>query len=397
MNKFEDSSANISDCVHGYYTVGTKYYNKKFNALIEASRTKTQAQWHFSPDAYASAIRLPQLNSSLDELYIQRAKQLREQYDYLILGYSGGSDSDNILQIFLDNNIKIDELWCDFPLTLINKSGYVLNYSHDASNMASEWFLVIEPELRRISQQYPQIKIHCSDSFESPSVEDFEDTVTVMSQPSAYTSIKRYRYIENYMTELNSGGRRAALILGMDKPYLYMWKNSYGFYFVDTSTYCKSNITADKKFIVEYFYWTPHFPQITVEQARRAWTYLLGNPEFAKQRILEHQKSLYNWMDRSVGFDNIIKKICYSRWDHTKHQVNKTGVFYNLQFSPFLDSITHTPYIQSYQSNVRTMLQTLDPAFAYQNGKDLKDDLKIFFSFHPLGQVDWNLELPNVL
>ena len=47
---------------------------------------------------------------TLENLYIARAKQLREQYDYLILQFSGGSDSSQVLQTFLRNNIFLDEI-----------------------------------------------------------------------------------------------------------------------------------------------------------------------------------------------------------------------------------------------------------------------------------------------
>ncbi len=47
---------------------------------------------------------------SLSTLYIQRAQQLRNDYEYLILNYSGGPDSHNILETFLLNNIFLDEI-----------------------------------------------------------------------------------------------------------------------------------------------------------------------------------------------------------------------------------------------------------------------------------------------
>jgi len=44
------------------------------------------------------------------ELCKQRALQLRNTYDYIILHFSGGSDSTTVLNSFLDNNIPIDEI-----------------------------------------------------------------------------------------------------------------------------------------------------------------------------------------------------------------------------------------------------------------------------------------------
>jgi len=47
---------------------------------------------------------------SLQELYKQRAQQLRDEYEYIILCYSGGEDSMQMLEAFYYNNIHIDEI-----------------------------------------------------------------------------------------------------------------------------------------------------------------------------------------------------------------------------------------------------------------------------------------------
>lgn len=44
------------------------------------------------------------------ELCKQRAQQIRDSYDYIILSFSGGSDSTTVLNTFLENNIYIDEI-----------------------------------------------------------------------------------------------------------------------------------------------------------------------------------------------------------------------------------------------------------------------------------------------
>lgn len=47
---------------------------------------------------------------SLKELYRQHAQFLRDTYDYIILYFSGGSDSTTMVNAFLDNNILPDEV-----------------------------------------------------------------------------------------------------------------------------------------------------------------------------------------------------------------------------------------------------------------------------------------------
>jgi hypothetical protein len=47
---------------------------------------------------------------SLQQLYKERAQQIRDKYDYVVLCYSGGIDSTNMLESFYYNNIHIDEI-----------------------------------------------------------------------------------------------------------------------------------------------------------------------------------------------------------------------------------------------------------------------------------------------
>ena len=64
------------------------YYDKEFS----------QANWNVEP------------SKSLQELYRERAEWIRNNYEYVILAYSGGADSTNVLESFYYNNIHIDEI-----------------------------------------------------------------------------------------------------------------------------------------------------------------------------------------------------------------------------------------------------------------------------------------------
>ncbi len=94
-----------------YYKINDTVYNSKLSAL-SAKKRINNITWCFPSWELA----LEQIDvtqepiESLDELYLQRAIQLRNQYDYLILFYSGGNDSNQILETFMLNNIFIDEI-----------------------------------------------------------------------------------------------------------------------------------------------------------------------------------------------------------------------------------------------------------------------------------------------
>jgi hypothetical protein len=89
--------------------IGTQHVQLMFNQL-----EFDQVGWSHQP------------SDSLDELYRQRAQELRDQYDHLVLMYSGGIDSHNILETFLHNNIHLDEV-CSFTATDVAPPDHLFN------------------------------------------------------------------------------------------------------------------------------------------------------------------------------------------------------------------------------------------------------------------------------
>ena len=91
----------------GYYTVGTFKTYSKLMAILEHEKTGVHPQWHFNDEEFSAHDWKQEPQESLVELYRRRAQQIRDRYDYLVLFYSGGADSTNILQTFINNDIKL--------------------------------------------------------------------------------------------------------------------------------------------------------------------------------------------------------------------------------------------------------------------------------------------------
>jgi hypothetical protein len=98
---------------HGYYLVdGTKTFSK-FEAWQLSGHDIDKIQFIFNDDVFGAIDTTKEPEEDIYELYRQRAEQLRKDYDYIVLIYSGGIDSHTVLETFLDNNLKIDEI-CTF-------------------------------------------------------------------------------------------------------------------------------------------------------------------------------------------------------------------------------------------------------------------------------------------
>ena len=83
----------------GYYSAGNQTSFSKLEALEWARRNNTRLAWHFNDDIYNAIDWMIEPPGDLWEMYKQRARQIREAYDYVVLWYSGGSDGDIWYQV----------------------------------------------------------------------------------------------------------------------------------------------------------------------------------------------------------------------------------------------------------------------------------------------------------
>lgn len=333
MKFFDDTVAAFKDVAHhGYYVCNNKNYLYRYNALVEATRSKQAIDWNFNNEVYNTVDWRKPLNRPLSELYRERAQQLRDKYKYLILAYSGGSDSDNILRAFVDNNIHLDEVWVDWPHGLIDKVGFTYSSSVAYENLPSEWVYTIGPKLEQLAIQNPDIKIHISDAASSGVIEDYDDTSVLVGFRTSYQNIRRQRYISNYQQQLYDKGIDVALVTGTDKPALAIRGTNLVAIFHDLPTVFKNDLTATRHTVLEYFYWTPDMPYIVVNQIHELINYFMNN--VAEFRKYEHyMRTNENAIDRTKSLNNVINQTCYPTWDNS-FQTNKFKyTFENNQFN----------------------------------------------------------------
>ena len=94
----------------GFYQAGNFRSYSRFEAAEKSVRSGHKLHWNFNDEIYSRFDWTQEPVESLGELYRQRAQQLRDKYDYLVLWFSGGADSTNILNSFIENDIKLDEV-----------------------------------------------------------------------------------------------------------------------------------------------------------------------------------------------------------------------------------------------------------------------------------------------
>jgi hypothetical protein len=132
---------------YGYYQIGDFKTYSVYQVMDYYHKDPQPYVWIYNDDFFSQYDWSQEPKESLDELYKNRAKELREQYDYIVLYYSGGYDSSNMLRAFLDNGIYPDEI-CVF----YSRHDTTGHQYHELKDFT--W-----KKLAQIEQQYPQIKI----------------------------------------------------------------------------------------------------------------------------------------------------------------------------------------------------------------------------------------------
>lgn len=289
----------------GYYLVGMKKFYNKTLALIETNKTGYELQWVFNDNVYNSIDWTTPIETPLFELYKQRAQQLRDSYDYLMLYYSGGADSSTILHSFVENNIFLDEIVMQLPEPVRQ----TFNPTDTSNrNFYSELEYSAIPYLNKIKNKiHPNTKIRYQD-FSKPGLEllEKEDWFETTPLCTNITISGVFRQIaqnsDRHILTICDSGKSIAQILGIDKPLVYFDGIDYFSYFIDTSTYhyvspvdFNDGATATANYTTEFFYWTPSMPEIVVKQSQDIKRNCEKNPwaKYMASEILKRHISEY--------------------------------------------------------------------------------------------------------
>lgn len=95
-----------------YWEYAGTRYDQKFKAIEAAGKNSFSIKFHAFNDAFHNFNWSVEPSQTFKQLCDMRAFQIREQYPYIKLYFSGGADSVTMLNAFLRNNIFLDEIVC---------------------------------------------------------------------------------------------------------------------------------------------------------------------------------------------------------------------------------------------------------------------------------------------
>lgn len=320
--------------LNGYYKVDEEIIENKIQAMLKATEKNCQLEWGYFDDIFDRANNRSLADIDIKELYRQRAQQLRDQYDYLILNYSGGSDSHNILKTFLEYNIKLDLIYVQWPESLMDKGLYVPNAQDKTNaNFHSEWDLVLKKDLEWLGRNRPDIKIEIGDWTKTVKEVFYTDdlfSANVSNLPSIARAQKQHTF-SRHESMWSNQGKRVASVFGVDKTNIVKKGGNWFFYFSDTAFMTQAN--PENPDGTEYFYHTPAFPEIAIAQASKLKRWYEQHPD--KQILIRaksersaddttyrhwpHEKHYAEWAQVA----EIFKLVCYPYWDFNRFQADK--------------------------------------------------------------------------
>jgi hypothetical protein len=265
-----------------YYSVnGEKIYNP-YLAFLRGSSTSYHhfPDFKFMPGVFDLANIEPE--ESFEQLCNQRAAQLRAKYDYLVLAFSGGTDSFTVYNSFVRNNIHIDHIVCHYMET---------DCGHDKG--AADWLVA--------NHQDPRTKITIQDPNKIPPVVFGSENWVYENRAINY----RYRHhtlnfesIESYRTD--ACGKSFAVISGYEKPHLILDNRQWYMTFLDRPIQCVMGLDN-----CEMFFVTADLPRLHIKQCHMLARFLTTYAKFKITKTffvspLEHKINYIQW-NRAIG------------------------------------------------------------------------------------------------
>ena len=327
---------------------------------------------------------------SLNQLYKERAQQLRDSYDYLILYFSGGADSYNVLRSFIDNNIKLDEICVKWPEIMTGHKLYTPNNVNQlSSNIWSEWDYSVVPTLNHIKQYHPEIKIVIKDYIPDTGNIDtiFEENKHWAWSPATVKST----LISDSELIMLSKGKTVGNIYGIDKPLLCLHEGKVYTYFTDlallTCGFSSNNPTGS-----ECFYWTPDMPLLWWEQVHQLLNFYNMNKGYQKFLFSAIKPGDLSIPDKERGQEETVKNLLYHTWDnrfqaHKKENRLGTNMYFWMFSLPEL-----TTHKEKIMDNIVQRTKIINTSLLDVGGKVNHQEINILkwhkSKFHYVGELN---------
>lgn len=388
----------------GFYSSNGFYFNSKIEACIYGTANKMPVQWHFNDDVFDTFNWKNEPSQTLDELYNQRAKEIREKYDYIILAFSGGGDSNNVLESFLRQGLFIDEI----VTNVMNEYNSVTVLDPkviDNWNEAAEFKFQTLPRLEHVKNVSPNTKITILD-LSSYVIKFFsehkdESWLNFTRERLNVSGLMRHNFIHfDEVRKKFDKGKKIAMILGIEKPRTWINRDGeFKMFFGDQAV----NIATTQEFMFDYsnayienFYWHPTCTNMIAKQVHVIKKFLENSPSmipiWTPSISGDFQK-----MFRSVH-ERVLRNILYpSTWSNLYWQANKSTLdWYSEIDNWFLKGFANTKEIEIWKAGLKYVKTNATDYLKKSTGNPIYDEknsgLRSFIKEFNIGKMNFCLK-----
>lgn len=263
----------------GFYTVGDFKTYSKLEAIEHSGTTRIPVEWNFNREKFNHYDWSREPEGSLEFWYGERARQIRDKYDYIVLWYSGGADSHNALMSFVKNNIFIDEIaqFHNLGGTNGDKQSWLNEEVFATSAPITQDLIENNPVYRYTKHRLVDLSELQKDVITRDENKwDYFYKVGMYLSPNALARSYMRETLPDYQ-DLMDQGKSVCFIYGAEKPQVEQHGTDWYIAFQDRLDYAVSPRTQALNRDWEHnelFYWSDDLPQLVAKQAHIIKRYL---------------------------------------------------------------------------------------------------------------------------
>lgn len=251
-----------------YYSSDGSIFTSKIEAMSYCEANSQNLNFYYHDDVWSKLNWRLEPEMSLDYYYREQCQRIRQEYDYLILCYSGGYDSTNILETFHFNNIKLDKIVMVGAFSQDSASGVDENHNGELYHNCFPY--IRELGLESISETFDYTEL-----FTDPKNFSIYEYGSQWYQTlSGYYSPHHWfwRDLEKFVIPKKYMDKKVAIIFGKDKTAINHHEGKFMFSFSDDTCFAYGNRT-DSLTYSGYpnidrinFYWDENYPLLLIKQ-----------------------------------------------------------------------------------------------------------------------------------
>ena len=334
-----------------FYYDAKRTYNTKFEVITECSDF-SKVRFYFYDEIYSNLDWSKTPTHNLKQLYKERAQQIRDEYDYVVIAYSGGIDSTNILETFYYNDIHIDEILMVGAFSKDTDKALDENHNREIYDNCFPTLNALKLPNTFVNLQDYSLLFDDPSNFSILQHEDWPARIGTHWSPHHFFWHDIHKHLG-----CKKPSSRIALILGCDKPFFDVTEMKG--YFLDSGIipYGRTNFNVKDNTSVINFYSHPD-PQsanITMKQ----WS-LLKN-FFSEKKLSKYATSkIYTEVVNKMMY-NLKHPIVYTGAKSLDHTFSKRDQFILKFKSPVVDAylkgmmqIQNTKQVKNFSTSIFT-------------------------------------------